>query len=429
MLLLGPSGGGKSSLLLAIAGLHERSTGAEQEGVLRVEGEAGILFQDPEAQIVMGRAGDDVALGLEEHCVPTAEIGARVDAALRAVAFPYGPERRTDELSGGEKQRLALASVLALRPQVLLLDEPTADLDADGAAHLYAALERLSRETTVVLVEHRIADALRLVDRVIAIDGARGVIADGPPDTIFRSASRELERAGFWLPDARVARSRATHVGAPLVEARDASFRYPGARAAALAPTTVELREGEALAILGGNGAGKSTLLQLLGGLLAPSSGSVDASPLDRREPAPARWPARALPSRIGLAFQDPEHQFIARRAIDDVLVGTAGDAAARARAARFLERLRLAHLRDADPHTLSGGEKRRLGLAGILVAQPRALMLDEPTYGQDLATFREIVTLLDEERVKGTAIAFATHEPALVEAVADRTLLLERAA
>jgi len=441
VLLLGPSGGGKSSLLLAIAGLHDRVTAAETEGSLDVLGreardaadEVGIVFQDPETQLVMGRAGDDVAFGLEERCVPTAEIWPRVDAALRSVGFPYARDRRTDALSGGEKQRLALAGVLALRPRVLLLDEPTADLDPDGAASFYEALAHVDHGTTVVLVEHRVSAVLPLVDRVVAIDGARGVIADGPPHRVFSERRSELDGAGIWVPDARIPASRAPGPGEALVSAEAVGFRYPGAGRDALTAESVEVREGEALAVVGLNGSGKSTLLLLLGGLLAPDSGRVSAPRLDGREPRPARWRARDLPARVGSVFQDPEHQFVATRVEDEVLAGPLAArvpaADARRAADALLERLGLWRLRDAEPHTLSGGEKRRLGLAAVLAARPRALLLDEPTYGQDRRTFLEVVRILAEERARGVAIAFSTHEPALVEALADRRHDLGRSA
>jgi energy-coupling factor transport system ATP-binding protein len=387
--------------------------------------DVGILFQDPEAQIVMGRAGDDVAFGLEEHCVPTAEIGPRAERALRDVAFPYGPRRRTDALSGGEKQRLALASVLALDPRVLLLDEPTADLDADGTAALYAALARAPRETTIVLVEHRVADALPLVDRVIAIDGERGVIADGAPDRVFDEGGDELDRAGIWGPATPVPRSGAAPPGLPLLIARGLRFRYPGSGDDVIRDATIVLREGEAVAMTGPNGVGKTTLLLVLAGLLRPSAGTVIVPALDPLRRPLASWPARRLPANVAMVFQDPEHQFIARRVADDVVVGPlrAGVPAevARRRGDELLDRLGLSDLRDASPYTLSGGEQRRLGLAGALAARPRALIVDEPTYGQDASTFREIARILGEERDRGTAIAFSTHDPPLIDALADR--------
>src|SRR5687767_9370806 len=170
VLLLGASGAGKSTLLAALAGLLDPSGGGESEGELHVDGRPphdardaiGIVFQDPETQLVMARAGDDVAFGLENHCVPTESIWPRVHRALADVGFPYSEDRATAALSGGEKQRLAIAGILVLRPRLLLLDEPTANLDPSGARAIGEVLARVAerRDVTMVLVEHRVAEAL-----------------------------------------------------------------------------------------------------------------------------------------------------------------------------------------------------------------------------------------------------------------------------
>ncbi|HYK98984.1 MAG TPA: ABC transporter ATP-binding protein, partial [Candidatus Acidoferrales bacterium] len=187
VLLLGASGAGKSTLLLALAGLLDESGGGDSEGELLVHGgrpaairdRTGILFQDPETQLVMARAGDDVAFGLENRCVPTERIWPRVHEALGRVGFPYSDERRIEALSGGEKQRLALAGALALEPRLLLLDEPTANLDPAGAAEVRAVMSALAadRSRTLVLVEHRVDEVASLVDRVVVL-AAGGVVAD-----------------------------------------------------------------------------------------------------------------------------------------------------------------------------------------------------------------------------------------------------------
>ncbi|MDQ2688909.1 MAG: energy-coupling factor ABC transporter ATP-binding protein, partial [Chloroflexota bacterium] len=211
VLLLGASGAGKSTLLTALAGLVDPSAGAETEGRLLVDGRdprearerSGLLFQDPESQIVMARAGDDVAFGLENRCVPTAAIWPRVDAALSAVEFPYRRDRPTHALSGGEQQRLALAGTLALAPGLLMLDEPTANLDPESAAEVREligrVLERLG--ATMLLVEHRVDEALALVDRVVVLRAGGGVVADGPPGEVFRRHGASLAEAGVWVSD------------------------------------------------------------------------------------------------------------------------------------------------------------------------------------------------------------------------------------
>jgi len=441
VLLLGPSGSGKSTLLTALAGLVDPAGGAETEGTLLVDGldpreareRSGMLFQDPESQLVMARAGDDVAFGLENRCVPSDEIWPRVDAALDAVDFRYGRDRPTHALSGGEQQRLALAGTIALRPGLLLLDEPTASLDPDGAAEVREVLDHILDRSgaTLVLVEHRVAEALPLVDRVVVIAAGGGVVTDGPPSAVFREHGASLAAAGVWVPDHPPAAPARGDRPRPqtLVIAERASFRYPGARTDAIAEVDLTVRSAEALAITGPNGSGKSTLAMLLAGLLVPRSGRVVAgealSAGHGLEPL-ARWPARDLVRHVGTVFQDPEHQFLTATVRDELLLGPRrtglSDEAAGRRAAELLDRLHLAHLAAANPFTLSGGEKRRLSVATALATAPALLVLDEPTFGQDRRTWGELLALLAALRDDGRGIAFVTHDRPFATALADRT-------
>jgi energy-coupling factor transport system ATP-binding protein len=445
VLLLGASGSGKSTLLLALAGLLDPAGAADSEGTLLIDGgspraardRVGIVFQDPESQVVMGRVGDDVAFGLENRCLPADAIWPRVDAALHAVGFPYGRDRPTDALSGGELQRLAISGALALRPGLLLLDEPTANLDPDGAAAVREVLSGIadSGQMTMVLVEHRVADALPLVDRVVVLAAGAGVMADGPPREVFARHASELAAAGVWTPDNRLpalpARPRAA-VETQLV-ADQATYVYPGSRAAALRKTDLQVRSSEAVAITGPNGSGKSTLALLLAGLLRPSGGDVyatEALATGRGHDALWRWPARELVPHVGMVFQDPEHQFLARSVRDELTLGPlrAGIApgAARRRADELLQRLHLSALAEANPFTLSGGEQRRLSVGTALASAPAVLILDEPTFGQDLRTATELLELLGALRDEGRAVVFVTHDRDVVGALADRRLRLQ---
>jgi energy-coupling factor transporter ATP-binding protein EcfA2 len=446
VLLIGPSGAGKSTLLRAFAGLLGPGRGGEQEGEVTIDGleasaardRTGIVFQDPATQIAMARAGDDVAFGLENRCLPAPAIWQRVDEALNAVGFPYGRGHPTDALSGGEQQRLALAGVLALQPGLLLLDEPTANLDAEGGAQLRevlaSVLERL--RPTMVLVEHRVAEAMPLVSRVIALRPGGGVIADGAPHEIFARWGDELADAGVWVPDRPL--PTPAHLQRPtpqtLVLGEQVTFRYPGSPIPALTPTDVQLRSAEALAILGPNGSGKSTLALLLGGLLRPTGGRVvagEALAPGRGDEPIWRWGARELVSRIGSVFQNPEHQFLTGRVQDELTLGPmrAGQSgpAANERAEELLTRLHLAHLAEANPFTLSGGEQRRLSVATALATAPSVLILDEPTFGQDRRTAIELLDLLAGLRDNGRAVCFVTHDTDFAAALADRQLLLAR--
>jgi energy-coupling factor transport system ATP-binding protein len=433
VLLLGASGAGKSTLLAALAGVLDATGGGESEGELRVDGRpphdgrdaTGSVFQDPETQLVMARAGDDVAFGLENHCVPTEAIWPRVHRALAQVRFPYPEDRSTAALSGGEKQRLAIAGVLALRPRLLLLDEPTANLDPAGAADVRETLADLSG-LTLVLVEHRVAEALPLVDRVVVIEAGGGVVADGAPGEVFARHGARLAALGVWTPgDPPSAPARRTTFGPQVAHASDLAFRYPGTDAWALDGVDLAVRAGEAVGITGPNGSGKSTLALLVAGLLRPARGRVA---LDGAEP----WtlPARRLVERVGTVFQDPEHQFVTRRVDEELMVGPlrAGRYAPDAKriAMDLLERLHLTHLAAANPFTLSGGEQRRLSVATALATAPPLLVLDEPTFGQDRRTYAELLALLAAHCDGGGATLFATHDVDLVRSLADRTLRLE---
>ncbi|MFI6266311.1 ABC transporter ATP-binding protein [Micromonospora sp. NPDC051006] len=437
VLLLGPSGAGKSTLLAALAGLLPEDSG-EQAGTGEIDGldprkdreRVGIVFQDPESQLVMARCGDDVAFGLENRGVPAAEIWPRVDETLRRVGFPYHRDRPTAALSGGEQQRLALAGVLALRPGLLLLDEPTANLDPAGAALVRDAVAgALEANTTLILVEHRVAEALPLVDRVVVLEPGGGVRADGTPEAVFGAHGDALAAEGVWVPGRTVPPRRATTTPGDLLLTADRLGLPPR-----LADTDLAVRAGEALAVLGPNGVGKSTLALLLGGLLRPGTGAVTASPelagRDARTP-PHRWRAPALAGRIGSVFQDPEHQFVTSTVYDELALGPRRtgrhEAAIRSTVDELLDRLRLTALAGANPYTLSGGEARRLSVATALATAPRLLVCDEPTFGQDRRTWLELVDLFAELRDAGHGVVTVTHDPEFVAALADRQLTLER--
>ena len=447
ILLLGPSGAGKSTLLLGLAGLLNATGGAETRGTLLLDGRppaaardrVAIVFQDPDTQLVMGRAGDDIAFGLENRCVPTEAIWPRVDAALDAVAFPYGRDRSTTRLSGGEQQRLAIAGMLALRPGLILLDEPTANLDPEGSALLVDLLRRIIERNgpTMVLVEHRLEEVLPLVTRVVALGADGRLLADGDPNWVFSRHAEELERSGIWLPGHRASPppSRSRPPTNTMVFGERVGFTYPDERQPALALVEVQVHSSEALALVGPNGAGKSTLALLLAGLLKPTNGEVlsgEALAAGRGHEPIWRWRARDLAARIGMVFQEPEHQFVTSRVRDELALGprTLGlnETEVRRRVTELLDRLHLDHLAAANPFTLSGGEKRRLSVATALATAPSVLILDEPTFGQDSRTWGELLSLLAALRDAGRAICFATHDRDFARALADRTLHLRLA-
>jgi energy-coupling factor transport system ATP-binding protein len=439
VLLLGPSGSGKSTLLAGLAGLLHGQDSGEQAGALLVDGvpahqvrhRSGLLLQDPEAQLIMSRAGDDVAFGLENFATPPSEIWPRVAEALEMVGFRYGTDRLTAALSGGEKQRLAFAGIVAMRPGLLLLDEPTANLDPGGAGQIRESIAAVLAQTgaTIVVVEHRVEPWLELLDRVVVLDRGGGVLADGTPARVFTEHRAQLAASGVWLPGSgsghRSARARSAEPGgAALVRAEGVSYRYRRGGPMALHPSDITIGNGEVVAVVGANGSGKSTLAALVAGLSRPETGTVvgvdDPRPLHRR-------PAHSLVQLTGTVFQDPEHQFLRSTVRAELMLAPRrlGWSAARsvARADELLQRLRLSRLAGANPFTLSGGEKRRLSVATALAVAPRLLVLDEPTFGQDAATWTELLDLLASIRADGGGQLVVSHDGPFVAALADRSL------
>jgi len=436
VLLLGESGAGKSTLLRALAGVLAPDEG-DAEGSLLIDGaapapgRAGLVLQDPDSQVILARVGDDVAFGCENLGVTRDEIWQRVRHSLDEVGLAVPLDRATANLSGGQKQRLALAGVLAMRPGLLLLDEPTANLDPQGVTEVRDAVGRVLDATgaTLVVVEHRVAVWQDLVNRVIVL-GTDGLIADGSPTEVLDRRGADLAARGIWVPGHPPAR--------PVRRPRPAAQIELSARAlsvgrtdAVLEGVQLDVSSAQGLAITGPNGSGKSTLGLTLAGLLPPVAGELTASDDLRRgiPPRPWKWRSRDLLTRIGTVFQEPEHQFLAPTVRAELAIGPRAlklpQAEIDARVSELLERLRLTHFAEANPFTLSGGEKRRLSVATVLATRPRLLVLDEPTFGQDSRTWSELVAILAELIDDGSGLVMMTHDSDLVATLADATLEL----
>jgi energy-coupling factor transport system ATP-binding protein len=448
LLVVGPSASGKSTLALALAGLIPNEIPAVMTGHLEIEGHevrelgpvgvaarVGLVLQDPGSQIVMERVGDDVAFGLENRAWPPPDMRTRVPEALEAVGLAGLDRRRSRRLSGGQQQRLALAGALAPSPGLLILDEPTANLDPDGAASLVAVLAdlRASRSTTIVLIEHRVEDAWPLADVILALDGDGRAIDVGAPADVATRSGKAMAAAGTWLPAAiedaiETAQERQdgmqggvrSSIGSDIVRATDVRFAYePGLPV--LREASLSAAEGERIALVGANASGKSTLGRLLVGLLRPDRGSVLLDGVD-----PSRMSAADLARQAGYVFQDPERQFLAERVGDEVALGLTP--AETTRVPDLMDRLGLPLDRFAErsPYRLSGGEQRRLSLACILVRRPRVLVLDEPTFGQDRRGYASLLGILGEHLDTGVCLITATHDERFVRDVADRIVALD---
>ena len=443
VLVLGPSGSGKSTLMGGLAGLLGGTEEGEATGSLTVDGVApaeargrvGLLMQDPEAQVVLARVGDDVAFGMENMGVAREEIWPRVENSLEAVGLSVPLDHSTTELSGGQKQRLALASILAMGPGLLLLDEPTANLDPSGVAEVRAAVETVVERTgaTVVVVEHRVDVWASLVDRVIVVaDGA--IAADGPLDEVLAQQGDAMRERGIWLPGDDVAAevgpapevAPASSEAAPIARVADLTIGY-AADAPVRSGIDLTIERGVSTCIVGANGAGKSTFALTLAGLLPPLEGTVEVETSDGTRGDPHEWSSKQLLGRMSMVFQEPEYQFLAATVAEELAIGPRAAGMSEEEIAplvdEHLEALGLTALARANPMTLSGGEKRRLSVATALISAPELLILDEPTFGQDRGTWLGLVRLLRAALERGVTLVSITHDPAFVAAMGQRVV------
>ena len=443
VLVLGPSGSGKSTLMGGLAGLLGGAEEGEATGTLTVDGVApadargrvGLLMQDPEAQVVLARVGDDVAFGMENLGVAREEIWPRVEDSLEAVGLSVPLDHSTTELSGGQKQRLALASILAMGPGLLLLDEPTANLDPSGVAEVRAAVEAVVERTgaTMVVVEHRVDVWAPLVDRVIVVADGR-ISADGPLDEVLEQQGDALRERGIWLPGDDVAAevgpapevAPASSEDAPIARVTDLTIGYDKASPVRFG-IDLTLERGVSTCIVGANGAGKSTFALTLAGLLPPLEGTVEVETSDGTAGDPHEWSSKQLLGRMSMVFQEPEYQFLAATVAEELAIGPRAAGMSEAEIAplvdEHLEALGLTKLARANPMTLSGGEKRRLSVATALISAPELLILDEPTFGQDRGTWLGLVRLLRAALERGVTLVSITHDPAFVAAMGQRVV------
>lgn len=411
VLLVGPSGAGKSTLLYGLAGALGTTIAGDLSGTAEVDGRLGLLLQNPADAIVAERMGRDVAFGPENAGMSRDRIWARVDEALASVGLAYGRDHFSAALSGGEQQRLALAGVLAMRPDLLLLDEPTSMLDTDTSAGVRDAILSAAEGRTLLVVEHRIEPWLDHVDRVVVLSADGAVVSDGTVRTFLAGPPPP----GVWMPgmatptplaipaelvrpDAEPLSIAASDVSVELVTRTLRGTQ----RTQALTRLTASITPSTTTAFTGPSGAGKSTALAVLGGLLKPSSGTV--------VPELRTWRSPRLAAAVGWVPQNPEHGFLTSTVGDEVR-HTAHKLGRTVDVDRVLEVFGLARFAASNPYRLSGGEQRRLALAAALAHRPGVVLLDEPTVGQDPSTWAAVVGWIDAARSAGATVALSTHD------------------
>ena len=480
--VLGRSGAGKSTLAKCLNAIVPAFEEGQFAGTVRICGRslAGVrvaevaplvamVFQDFEAQLFSTNVAHEVAFALEQLGLPSSEIAARIDPALAAVGLLGFQTRDPTSLSGGEKQRLAIACALALRPQVMVLDEPTTDLDPQGRSEVFALINQLRDQgLTLVVIEHE-TEELRRCDRLILLDEGE-IVASGPPEQILTQVellekcgvrppgvnqvlaalgieahARDLDQAqalieascqarplngagpGSRLEVPRVSGADEVRSAAPpLVSIERLSHTYPEAALPALNEVDLTIGAGEFVAIIGQNGSGKTSLAKHIVGLLHPQRGRVLLAGRPVEELAAAQLAACA-----GYVFQNPDHQIFAATVEDEVAFGPRNfgldpkDIAARC--GQVLRAVGLDHLRLSDPFLLGRGERQRLAVASVLVLAPKLLILDEPTTGLDYPQQLRMMELVCQLNAAGTAIVTITHTPWLVANYARRAVLMRQ--
>jgi len=465
VLVAGPSGAGKSTLLRCLNGLVPHFTGGILNGSISVAGLdpviegprllsriAGFVFQDPEAQFVVDRVEDEVAFALENAGLPPADMRVRVEEVLHVLDLTPLRDRELETLSGGEKQRVAIAAALALRPRVLVLDEPTSQLDPQSAQEVLGALVRLNRDLglTIILAEHRLERVLSHIDRLICLPGPDKPVLSGPPGPVLHqmdltppliALGKELgweplpltiERGQAFAKETVAALGFQASGQNPnpeplkpetLLQVKDLSFDYDGTPA--LHDISLTVGAGELVAMMGRNGSGKTTLLRCIVGLLSPRQGEIllEGESLVGQETAD-------ICCDIGYLPQEPDALLFADTIADELAVTLRNHGLVDSppiAPADLLARLGLDDLTTSYPRDLSVGQRQRVALGAVTITRPRLLLLDEPTRGMDYPAKRELVRLLREWQAEGTGVLLVTHDVELVAQAADWVVVLDQ--
>ncbi len=477
VLLTGPTGCGKSTLLKAINGLIPHLMGGRMEGKIEINGldtrktdiftlsrKVGLIFQNPDDQIFSTVVQDEVAFGPENLALPRKMIRQGIDKALKLVGLDEFQHRGTHMLSGGEKQRLAIASVLSMSPDILILDEPLAQLDPRGSTEVLKTIRTLNDNgMTVILVEHRIHEVAHLADRIMIMEKGR-IVLDEEPRAAFERID-VFKKLGLRVPESaeishamgfkkvaltmeeikkginagiRPAVAPSSNHASPetpetpekedsdetALEMEGVSFQYDRRAGFVLEDIYLNIRKGEVVSLMGNNGSGKSTMLLHFAALLKPSRGRVTVLARDTR-----KLEARQLAGMVGIAFQDPTLMLFNETVWKEVAFGPRmlhfGETKLRQKVEDAMNAMGIAGLRDENPLSLSGGQRLRVALASISSMQPEVILLDEPTSGQDKSNSDSLLRYLYELSGKGITILFTTHDIEAAIRYSDRLLVM----
>ncbi len=469
VLILGPSGSGKSTLALSLNGIIPHSIPGKMEGTVRFCGKeniktpvyeitqkVGIVFQDPEAQFVNMNVEDELVFGLENLCYAPEEMEERLINSLKNVDMLNYRCREVYSLSGGEKQKILLAALMAIRPSVFIFDEPTANLDPVGTLEFFKTIESFKKadkdKHTIIIIEHKLDDLIYLVDRVV-IMGREGVkLLEGTPLEVFGEHGKMLIKEGIWMPQTALLahklklnniklrgiplsiseaceflkkfkpRSKKSEDGSSEVKLTDISELALEIRNLSFAYNTnntikninLQVSKGDFLAIVGANGAGKTTLAKHMVNIIPAPPGKVFIEGKDVLD-----IPTKDLSHKIGYVFQNPEHQFIKNTVKEQLTFGLELRGFSPDKIGKWinstLERFRIKPYAKMSPYTLSHGQKRLLSVATVLTLGQDILILDEPTFGQDLKSSSELLSLLKSLNQEGKTIIIITHDMNIV--------------
>jgi energy-coupling factor transport system ATP-binding protein len=430
VLLLGPSGCGKSSLLQVLTGLIPNSIDVPMKAEsIKIPSSWGYVFQDPDTQFCMPFVDEEIAFVLENLQVPREEMPRKIEELLLKVGLKLDSTHTLiNTLSGGMKQRLAIASVMALEPEVLFLDEPTAMLDPEGTKDIWNTIKQICHDKTVIIVEHKIDHVIDFVDRIILFDSKGQIIADGCKEEIFLNYKEEIKAQGIWYPGVwedyvheRTYQIPEVHEDAMEVLTLDSFSGYRN-KESKIHVQNCTVKAGEWIVIVGENGAGKSTLLHALIQFIS-TTGKYDLVGTDIKH-------ITKLTNYLTFVFQNPEFQFVTNSVYEEIAYSLKIEKVPEQLIVKKVEELlslfQLENHRNQHPYQLSVGQKRRLSVAASIVSDQKIMLLDEPTFGQDSKNTFALLELIEQYRRNGTTILMVTHDQNIETHFATRVWKIE---